>query len=315
MAQKRTRNWTWTLNNYTDGDIKIWCEPDTQIRYMVFGKETCPTTGTPHLQGFVIFHNPKTFSQVKAFFGDRFHIEQSQGNPSQNIAYCTKDEEYYEVGERPPAQGARSDILDVKEMVKQGATMEDIVEKATSYQAMRAGEMMLKYERMPAPMKRTIKWYFGATGTGKTHDAVVEGHGDIWISQRTLKWWQGYNGQEVVIIDDFRKDFATFHEMLRILDKYPYYVEQKGGGRWLSHKTKTIIITSCYPPEEVYGTREDIGQLLRRIDEIRLYKEIGKWEVYTPTPRNAPKTQVPSQVPQGIQAQADAEKELEEIFS
>lgn len=310
MAQHRTRNWTWTLNNYTDGDIKVWSEPDTQIRYMVFGRETCPTTGTPHLQGFVIFHNPKTFNQTKAFFGDRFHIEKTQGTVPENIAYCTKDEDFVEVGDRPQTQGARTDLLEIREMIKEGKTMEDIVEKCTSYQGARMAEMCFKYERMPKPMKRTIKWYFGATGTGKTHDAVEEAGDDFWISQRTLKWWQGYNGQKVVIIDDFRKDFCTFHELLRILDKYPYYVEQKNGGRWLNAKTTTIIVTSCYPPEEVYPTREDIGQLLRRIDEIRLYKEMGKWELYTPT------ADAPKKVPQihPSLSQEDAEAVLEEVL-
>lgn len=296
---------------YTDADITCRTEPHKQVRYCIFGKEICPTTGRPHLQGFLVFHNPKTFSQAKAFFGDRYHTEKLIGTPEQNIAYCSKDEEYYEVGD-PPAKGARNDISTIRQMVKEGKTMEDIMEVATSYQSAKMAEMMLKYKRRPKKQKRTIKWYWGATGTGKTYDATEEAGEDYWVSQHNLRWWAGYCGQKVVIIDDFRKDFCTFHELLRLTDVYPYYIEQKNGGMWLQPTTTTIIITSCYPPEEVYNTREDIGQLLRRIDEIRLYKAKGVWYPYTPQPHaNGIQKDTP-QVSQGLQAQAE---ELEEVFS
>ena len=36
------------------------------------------------------------------------------------------------------------------------------------------------------------------------------------------KWWEGYDGHEVVLLDDIRKDFCKFHELLTLLDIYPY---------------------------------------------------------------------------------------------
>ena len=87
---------------------------------------------------------------------------------------------------------------------------------------------------------------------------------------RDLKFWDGYYGQKYVIIDDFRKDFCTFHELLRILDRYPYRVHIKGSSLYL--EATTIIITSCFGPEEVYETREDLQQLMRRIDKIQIFK-------------------------------------------
>ena len=87
----------------------------------------------------------------------------------------------------------------------------------------------------------------------------------------TGKWWEGYDGQEVVIINDYRKDFCKFHELLNLLDRYPYRVECKGGSRQFT--SKTIVITTPLSPEETWENRtsEDLGQLLRRIDNILFF--------------------------------------------
>ena len=95
---------------------------------------------------------------------------------------------------------------------------------------------------------------------------MIFGDERVWESGRNLKWWEGYDAHPNVLIDDFRKDFCTFHELLRILDRYPYRIEVKGTSRQLL--AKRIIITCPYHPEIIYDTREDIGQLLRRITKI-----------------------------------------------
>lgn len=267
----RSRNWCFTLNNYTPEDIDRLSKTDNQIRYIIFGKEEGEECHTPHLQGFVIFHNQKTFNQAKKFFGDNYHIEQTQGTPAQNIAYCSKDKDYIEVGE-PPKQGSRSDINEVKEMIANGNSLREIVLASNSYQSARHAQLLYTYQPTPKPQKRLIKWYYGPTGTGKTYKATTE-YDDYYITMKDLKWWDGYYGQKCIIVDDFRKDFCTFHELLRILDRYPYRVQYKGGSTYLQPSTEAIIITSAYHPSEVYNTREDIEQLIRRIDEIIEFKK------------------------------------------
>ena len=69
-----------------------------------------------------------------------------------------------------------------------------------------------------------------------------------------------------------RKDFCKFHELLRYLDRYPVQLETKGGTRQLL--ARNIVITSCYPPEQLFDTREDIQQLIRRIDFIHQFPMI-----------------------------------------
>lgn len=83
------------------------------------------------------------------------------------------------------------------------------------------------------------------------------------------KWWDGYSNQYVVIIDDYRCDLCPFSYLLKLLDRYPFMVEVKGGT--VQFVSFYIIITAPIGPREMWVTRsnEDLNQLIRRIDEVR----------------------------------------------
>jgi len=118
--------------------------------------------------------------------------------------------------------------------------------------------------------KPYVEWYYGSTGTGKSKKAYEILGDECYTCLSTGKWFDGYDAHENVLIDDMRKDFMKFHELLRLLDRYAMRVECKGGTR--QFVAKHIIITSCYHPKEMFETREDIQQLLRRIDIIENFE-------------------------------------------
>ena len=61
-----------------------------------------------------------------------------------------------------------------------------------------------------------------------------------------------------------------FNHLLKLLDRYPFKAEVKGGSRWLD--SKNIIITTNKHPKDTYNLpEEDIKQLLRRIDLIERF--------------------------------------------
>lgn len=255
----RGRAWCFTLNNPSGEEA--W---DIDCEYMIRGNEV-GEQGTPHIQGYIYFKNAILFKSVKKRLPSGCHIEKAMGSSLQNREYCSKDKDFVEVGVCPK-QGSRSDISTVKELVSQGKGMRAITAEVNSYQAMRCGELLLKYHERKRDWKPEVYWFYGSTGTGKTR-AAMEMLVDPWISNKNLKWWEGYDAHDDVCIDDFRGDFCTFHELLRILDRYPYRIECKGSSRQLL--AKRIVITSPFHPSTVYATREDIEQLLRRIDVIR----------------------------------------------
>lgn len=81
----------------------------------------------------------------------------------------------------------------------------------------------------PAPRDIALaRVYWGPTGTGKTHRAWAEASADAFIKSSSNKWWDGYQGQTNVIIDEFDGQIGITH-LLRWLDKYPCSVEVKGG--------------------------------------------------------------------------------------
>ena len=117
--------------------------------------------------------------------------------------------------------------------------------------------------------KINVIWIWGASQTGKTK--YVYDNCPNPFRPLNFKWWEGYDGHKTVLIDDFRKDYCKYHELLTLLDIYPIRVETKGGSRQVQFDT--IYITSPYSPEETYDTREDIFQLTRRITQV-IHKEV-----------------------------------------
>lgn len=99
----KARAYTFTLNNYTDEDIDFFTKLD--CKYIVYGKEKAPTTGTPHLQGYVYFANPRSFESVRKL--RTWHLSIARGSPDQNFNYCSKDGEVYERGEKPKDPSAQ----------------------------------------------------------------------------------------------------------------------------------------------------------------------------------------------------------------
>lgn len=248
----------------------------SHVSFYIFQLEEAPKTKQLHFQGYTRFKKPMSLQSLKALFLPHVpHFSACKGSEQQNIAYCSKAESrvdgpwsFGELG----APGKRTDVATAREIVTSGGRMVDVIEQVNSYQAIKCAELMLKYGEKGRDFVPTVKWFHGATGTGKTRSAFEECP-DAWISAKNLKWWEGYDAHAAVIIDDFRKDFCTFHELLRILDRYPYKVETKGGSRQLL--AKTIIITCPWSPEVLFSSRsdEDIGQLLRRITEVKLFGE------------------------------------------
>lgn len=107
----RAKHWCFTLNNWTAEDVAALQHASETTVYLVFGRET-GESGTPHLQGFVIFPAAVRLQTCKNRLGsDRFHVEVARGSPAQAATYCKKDGDFEEYGECPvQSQGRRSDL-------------------------------------------------------------------------------------------------------------------------------------------------------------------------------------------------------------
>lgn len=224
------------------------------------------------MQGYVRFSVPVGVSKLQIAMPG-VHAEGARGTEEQCEAYCSKEDSRIEgpfVFGESSRPGRRRDLEVIKERVLRTGRVDAETIEQCSYQDLRFAELLVKHSKAKRNWEMNVLWFHGGTGTGKTRTAF-EMYPNAWMSSRNLKWWDGYDGEEDVIVDDFRRDFCTFHELLRILDRYPYRVEVKGSSVPLL--AKNIVITCPWAPDVLYQGRsvEDVGQLMRRITEVRLF--------------------------------------------
>ncbi len=264
----RVRGWVFTVNNPTSAID--W--PLLGDCYLVYQKEK-GESGTEHFQGVVFFKNKRTFRSVRSILPDGCHIESMKGTLDQAVAYCTKEDTRIEgpwkFGEKPAGQGGRTDLLAVKKMIDEGHSEKEIADKCFGTWC-RHDRAFKRYRVLTTPgrtWQTTLIVYWGPPGTGKSSHALELGSdSQYWLpppDKNGSVWWDGYDGQETVVIDEFygwiRRDILQ-----RVVDRYPYYVQTKGGST--PFVAKTIIITSNKPPEMWYQ-KVGLGGMVRRLAE------------------------------------------------
>lgn len=284
---RRVRNWCFTLNNYVPNDREELARgfADGGIRYAVYQPER-GSANTPHLQGYVVFKNARTLRGVRGFFGGRGHWEQAYQSAEVNYQYCTKESTRdreadfgpVELGSRSDCRGAgsgrghRTDLDAIADSVRSGATIEQIAQdypKEIILHSRGISTLQAIYAKRRSEPP-SVYWFYGPTGSGKSRLASEESPDAYW-KDPTSQWWDGYDGEADVIIDDYRRDFCTFASLLRLFDRYPLKVQIKGG--YVNFRPQRIYITTPKSVEDTWEgrTSEDLAQLSRRITQERFF--------------------------------------------
>ena len=93
---KEVKRYCFTLHNWTQDELnKMIKIANSACEIYVFGKEICPETERPHIQGYINLKKKKSWEATKKLFGlDRLHIESCNGSEKANIEYCMEDGDY-----------------------------------------------------------------------------------------------------------------------------------------------------------------------------------------------------------------------------
>lgn len=117
-----------------------------------------------------------------------------------------------------------------------------------------------------------VRW--GEAGTGKTRGVMMNDDGTpkkdvykITFGSQNI-WWDGYNGEKTLVIDDFYGNIE-YDLFLRLIDGYQERLPVKGSFTWAMWEK--VYITSNVHPREWYakGMTRALARRLTIIENVR----------------------------------------------
>jgi len=256
-------------------------------QYTCMGKEICPTTGRKHIQGYFYTKQKTSLQAVRKKLKGIGYIEEQRGSFEEAANYCKEDGHYVEWGKKPNFELGRG------KQQKLNWQAQLALSKKGQFDEIDARVQFLHMDKILAHHARelgknlgplselTNEWLYGDAGCGKTHDAwerhnPTKTDGHMYIKGAN-KWFDHYNGEPVVLVDDFDiRDMDCVRSLKHWGDKYPFMAEYKGGSKMI--RPLKIIVTSNYHPREIWSNRQDLEPILRRFKITKFTCEDG---VYT----------------------------------
>lgn len=270
---------TWPKSGYLTIDLILRMLQDlATVRYAAACKEM-HVDETEHHHAVVVFEKRIKKTKNVFDFGHGCNVKylRTIADVKRAIKYVKKDGLFTEIG----TLDERWTKLDKREKAYYALThnnVECIDSGQFSFSELSRLQMVRNLFLMDWPQfkEREVHWYYGETGAGKTREAwdIALGRGykidQIWMSSGKLEpFFNGYTGQKVAILDDFRPGCLRFELLLRICDGYPVTINVKNG--YVQWMAELIIITAPVKYNEMYVNRETgeqwdhLDQLARRV--------------------------------------------------
>lgn len=277
-------------NTITPGRVRAYCftsflkEPphynENEVKYLGYGAETCPETKKSHWQGFVYFFDKVSIKKAQEILKiGKSHMEIMKGDFTDNEKYCSKEQHFTHFGS-VPKQGRRVDLEEITAKIKEGKISVDEIALSQPIVFHQYGRTLERVEEITLRKRfrttmTTCDWIYGKTGVGKSHHAFTNFSPDTHYvhNLNDAGFWNGYTGQETVIISEFRGQIP-YGELLDLIDKWPKTVKIKGKSP-VPFISKHIVITSSMHPNEVYhnlAESDSLEQLHRRIKILHIQK-------------------------------------------
>lgn len=241
------------------------------VRYCIYQKEVCPESKRIHLQGYIEFFDNLRRRQVQSAVGDhKCHVEPRMGSRTQARDYCRKDESavadsQIEFGEWRLDVSRKRKLIDM--LKTPDMTLDEFIEEAPDafvryHRGIKLLFSMRTAKKAKIFRKVIVTVLVGPTGCGKTRRAALVP--DHYFLTGGMKWFDGYESQNCLIIDDFYGNIR-YGLFLRLLDGNELQVPIKGGHVWCMWTI--VYITSNKHPRDWYkqGLTPALGRRLNNI--------------------------------------------------
>lgn len=281
VTTHRSRNFAFTFNNYTAQDVLA--VRHFPCSYLVFGFEVSES-GTPHLQGTVVFPNAKTLTSAIAAFPKGAHLGICI-DMFASIKYCMKDGDWEEHGTKPvePKQKGTNEQgrwAGIKACAVAGDF--EAIDPKTMVMYVRQLQAVHTMAMVNKPCGHTtarMLWFYGESGSGKSRKAAELMPG--FYPKMCNKWWDGYTTERFVVLEDVDKSHEKLGHHLKIWgDRYDFLAEMKGSSRRI--RPDVVCVTSNYHPGHIFTDEGILKPLMRRFDVYKFsFAEDGETTVIT----------------------------------
>ncbi|GIY51557.1 replication-associated protein [Caerostris darwini] len=254
MAKKDVRSKQFCFTSFAISSEPVFKQEIHE--YLIFGRETCPSSKREHWQGFVVFKNRQRFSGVqKSFPGS--HIEVSRGTCQEAADYCKKDGNYKEFGRLPTIKQSSNPFKDVLNAAERGEISTIKEEYPALYLRYKTNILSSVKFRINELNGSCGVWICGPPRCGK--DSSVRSLESVYMKNLN-KWWDGYENERFVLICDVEPDHGKWlGYFLKIwTDRYAFNAEIKGGH--IKIRPEKVFVTSNFMIEQVFS-----GEILQAL--------------------------------------------------
>ena len=270
------------------------------VEYFCFSKEIGEEEHTPHYHIYAVFKHPKRFSTLKNLFPEA-HIDRPFGTHSENRDYVFKtgkwegtekestriDGTQVEQGELPSdARGDGSAFALVIEQIKDGMSDLEIIDhnpsllpRLTDIQRYRRLVEQESQKEIFRQIEATYIW--GPPGTGKTRGVMEKyGYSNVFRVTDYIHPFDTYEGQDVILFDEFMSDNMSVTDMNNIMDGYPLKLPARYSDKTALF-TKVFIISNLELEKQYSKVQDEHPKVweafLRRIQTVITYRGMNQY--------------------------------------
>lgn len=292
-----------TWNNWAEDfesrdDVKPYFEQLPHLTGAVIGFET-GAEGTDHLQGVLQFSQQKTWKTLQGYL-KKNHMEAVRSMAA-SVKYCKgikedhpEEGDYFLIGEIK-IEKQRTDIMEFKTAILQGESKLDLFDKFP--------HLILQYNNAADSMRQAVAaadassrrrdvsafYLAGESGVGKTtvvYDTF--GYSDVFRVTSYDHPFDGYNGQSVLFLDEFRGGMSgaslSYSVILNLLDGWPMELTARRYNNWALFDT--VVMSSNWEFSDQYSQHfanysNDRPAFRRRFDHVewatkKSWKKVSK---------------------------------------